>query len=91
MGRRKRKGNKREGKKSQRKRPRKRWMPWLLLAVALAGGYTLWVTGSGSDRSPAVGEAAPGFTLPSNSGGTLSLADYKGKRPVVLVFYMFSD
>ena len=90
MGKRKRKGNKREGKKSQRKHPRKRWMPWLLLAVALASGYAYWATGSGPGRLPVLAEAAPGFTLPSNSGGTVSLEDYKGK-PVVLVFYMFSD
>lgn len=33
-----------------------------------------------------VGDPAPGFTLPADSGETLSLADFKGKA-VVLYFY----
>jgi len=33
-----------------------------------------------------VGKPAPGFTLPSSTGGTVSLADLAGK-PVVLYFY----
>ena len=35
---------------------------------------------------PAEGKKAPAFTLPSVSGGTVSLKDLKGK-PVVLYFY----
>lgn len=34
-----------------------------------------------------VGERAPEFSLPSESGETVSLTDYIGKRPVVLFFY----
>ena len=34
-----------------------------------------------------VGQAAPDFTLPDSSGRPASLADYRGKKPVVLVFY----
>ncbi|HEX5494970.1 MAG TPA: peroxiredoxin [Mycobacteriales bacterium] len=34
-----------------------------------------------------VGDVAPDFTLPSESGTTVSLADYRGKRVVVLYFY----
>ena len=34
-----------------------------------------------------VGSKAPDFTLPSHSGGTVSLKDFLGKRPVVLYFY----
>jgi peroxiredoxin Q/BCP len=33
-----------------------------------------------------VGDAAPGFTLPSAGGGTVSLSDFRG-REVVLFFY----
>lgn len=34
-----------------------------------------------------VGEAAPDFKLPSNSGGEVSLSEFKGKKSVVLYFY----
>jgi cytochrome oxidase Cu insertion factor (SCO1/SenC/PrrC family) len=34
-----------------------------------------------------VGQAAPDFTLPDSTGRSVSLADYRGRQPVVLVFY----
>lgn len=36
---------------------------------------------------PGPGDAAPGFSLPGTSGETVSLADFKGKKTVVLAFY----
>jgi len=33
------------------------------------------------------GDKAPDFTLPSTQGGTVHLADYIGKSPVVLAFF----
>jgi thioredoxin-dependent peroxiredoxin len=35
----------------------------------------------------AVGEKAPPFAVPATGGKTIALADYLGKRPVVLFFY----
>jgi peroxiredoxin len=35
------------------------------------------------------GISAPDFTLPSSEGGTVSLADFKGRADVVLVFYCY--
>lgn len=35
----------------------------------------------------AVGEKAPPFVLPATGGATIALAEYAGKRPVVLFFY----
>jgi peroxiredoxin Q/BCP len=35
----------------------------------------------------AVGDAAPDFTLPSQTGAQVSLADYRGRQTVVLFFY----
>jgi len=37
-----------------------------------------------------VGQAAPDFTLKDQAGNDVSLADYKGKQAVVLVFYPFT-
>jgi hypothetical protein len=34
-----------------------------------------------------VGEPAPDFTLPDAGGRPISLAEYRGRAPVVLVFY----
>ncbi len=37
--------------------------------------------------SPSVGDRAPQFTLKDHSGKKVALADFKGKKNVVLVFY----
>jgi len=34
-----------------------------------------------------VGEKAPAFELPSTQGGKIRLADFAGKKEVVLLFY----
>lgn len=52
----------------------------IIAALALAGLALL------AADMPAVGSTAPGFTLPSQEGSTVSLSDFKGKW-VVLYFY----
>lgn len=37
-----------------------------------------------------VGQAAPEFTLKDQAGNDVSLSDYRGKQPVVLVFHAFT-
>ena len=37
-----------------------------------------------------VGDAAPDFTLPSTSGEKVKLSDFKGKKNVVLAFYVLA-
>ena len=71
----------------------RRWHAWLALAVSLLlfglGSYVNFVLA----RIPAepvvlrVGEPAPDFTLTDAAGRPMSLADYRGQTPVVLVFY----
>ena len=39
---------------------------------------------------PAVGDKAPNFKLPGDDGGTVSLADFKGRK-LVLYFYPRAD
>ena len=36
----------------------------------------------------AEGDLAPPFVLPAHDGREVALADYLGRKPVVLVFYM---
>ena len=37
-----------------------------------------------------IGQTAPEFTLKDQAGNDVSLSDYRGKQPVVLVFYPFT-
>lgn len=43
--------------------------------------------GQAANKYPAVGQAAPAFSLPSSDGHTVKLSDFKGKSAVVLFFY----
>ena len=61
------------------------FMPALALALALTMALALAPAGD-AHAEPAVGAAAPAFTLPNQDGKRVSLADYRGKW-VVLYFY----
>ena len=37
-----------------------------------------------------VGDKAQDFTLPSSTGEKISLSQFRGKKPVVLFFYLFA-
>jgi thioredoxin-dependent peroxiredoxin len=58
----------------------------LLILVMVVISFMVFRWFSGSRTSPPVGSTAPGFTLPSQSGDAVSLADYRGSW-VVLYFY----
>lgn len=71
----------------------RRWPAWLAFGFSglllLAGGWFNFV-GARVPVTPTalrVGARAPEFTLPDAVGRPVSLADYRGKKPVVLVFY----
>jgi hypothetical protein len=72
---------------------RRRWPAWLALAfcgVLLLGGAWFDFVGARVPATPTVlrvGEPLPDFTLPDASGRPVALADYRGKKPVVLIFY----
>ncbi len=73
-----------QGPRWRSRRNRRRLTVGLVLVVLLGGSAAgFWWRGS---RPP--GEMAPAFALPASSGGTVRLEDYRGKQPVVLVFYM---
>ena len=71
----------------------RRWTSWLALGFSslllVAGAWFNFVGARVPDTPTAlrVGERAPDFTLPDASGRPVSLADYRGKKSVVLVFY----
>ena len=70
-----------------RTRPRCRGLQrrWLLslIGVLIVSGVGWWLYGQ-----RVAGDMAPAFTLPSTTGGTVALDQYRGRQPVVLVFYM---
>jgi peroxiredoxin Q/BCP len=59
----------------------KRFLGVFVSVIALSG-----LLGADTPTTPAVGQTAPDFSLPSVEGGLVSLKDYKGKW-VVLYFY----
>ena len=71
----------------------RRWPAWIALAfsglVLIGGAWFNFVAARVPDTPTAlrVGERAPDFTLPDATGRPVTLADYRGKKPVVLVFY----
>ena len=71
----------------------RRWPSWLALGfstlVLLLTAWFNFVAARVPDTPIAVrvGEPAPEFTLPDALGRPVALADYRGKRAVVLVFY----
>jgi cytochrome oxidase Cu insertion factor (SCO1/SenC/PrrC family) len=74
----------------------RRHLPHLLLLAALlaaslpAAAEQAAAAGeepAAEDIGPAVGSEAPSFTLQTLAGADLSLSDFRGKAPVVLVFF----
>ncbi len=73
---------------------------WVLLAVIAMGGLYLIYNFAADDQDvgsdtasgyrhvsgePGAGDTAPGFTLPSSTGGKMSLSDYRGES--VLLYF----
>jgi peroxiredoxin Q/BCP len=54
---------------------------WITLAMAVV------VSAEGDAVKLKVGDEAPAFSLPASNGKTVSLAEFKGRKKVVLAFY----
>ena len=74
----------------------KRILP-LFLALLLAGFFTLPAARAQQPPMPQiahtslkVGDVAPDFTLRSDQGTTVKLSDYRGKKDVILAFYVLA-
>jgi peroxiredoxin Q/BCP len=60
------------------------WMFSASLGMTVAATAAL-MGQAGGDLKP--GDAAPGFSLPGSDGKSYSLADFRGKRAVVLAWF----
>ena len=49
---------------------------------------TVLASGAMAKASLKVGDAAPDFALPDQSGASVRLSDFRGKKSVVLAFYI---
>jgi hypothetical protein len=71
----------------------RRWPAWLALGLSslllVAGAWFNFVAARVPVTPTAfrVGERPPDFTLPDAAGRPVTLRDYRGRKPVVLVFY----
>lgn len=71
----------------------------LMLAMSIQGQQTIQTTQAANSTAaqPAppkthlkVGQPAPDFTLPDTAGKSVKLSDFKGKKNVVLAFYVLA-
>jgi len=60
----------------------------LMVAVLLSAVVFLMSTGAATALQ--VGDKAPDFSLPATTAETISLADFIGKKPVVIFFYVYA-
>ena len=65
----------------------KRWISMLMVLFVSAA---LLFINAGDVMALKVGDKAPDFTLPSTTGEKISLSQFRGKKPVVLFFYLFA-
>src|SRR5262245_12392659 len=71
----------------------RRWPAWVALGLTsllLAGGAWFNFVAARVPDTPTVlriGERPPDFTLSDAAGREVSLSEYRGKKPVVIVFY----
>jgi hypothetical protein len=63
---------------------------WKRLSIAALLSSVLLGLGASHVLALQVGDKAPDFTLPAITGGEMKLADYVGKKPVVVFFYIYA-
>ena len=56
---------------------------WLLLGALLGG-----VIGASAATALEVGEKAPDFTLPGTTGEKISLSQFRGRKAILIEFYV---
>jgi peroxiredoxin len=63
---------------------------WNSLLMAVLVSTALLFFNAGDVMALKVGDKAPDFTLPGTTGEKISLSQFRGKKPVVLFFYIFA-
>ena len=63
---------------------------WISMFMVVLVSVALLFFNAGDVMALKVGDKAPDFTLSSTTGEKISLSDYRGKKPVVLFFYLFA-
>ena len=63
---------------------------WISMFMAVLVSVALLFFSAGDVMALKVGDKAPDFTLPSTTGEEISLSQFRGKKPVVLFFYLFA-
>ena len=63
---------------------------WIGMLTVVFVSVALLFFSVGDVRALNVGDKAPDFTLPSTTGEKISLSQFRGKKPVVLFFYIFA-
>jgi hypothetical protein len=74
-------------KKSIGGRQGRKHVSWLAVLLLSFPALVLAACGAGGGQLP-IGGVAPDFSLPSERGEQIALADYRGKQPVLLFFHM---
>lgn len=64
------------------------WATLLVLPLALPAGVA--AQDEMAKTTLKVGDLAPDFSLPSDQGGIVKLSDFRGKKAVVLAFYVLA-
>jgi len=85
------------GASSERGRPPIRLRTWQMVGIALLALFTIFITWrvkrleknilERTSASVMISKSAPEFTLPALSGETVSLADYRGRKIVVVSYW----
>ena len=64
---------------------------WMMMATVFVTGLSLAAVAMAQAPPPAggpqAGDAAPAFSLPGSDGATHALADFTGKKAVVLAWF----
>jgi len=63
---------------------------WQRLVVAALLSGVILSMGASHALALQVGDKAPEFTLPGTTAEEIKLADYVGKKPVVVFFYVYA-